>query len=109
MIALTDHNWPGNIRELENFMERSVILSNGSVLYVPLGELIQDEAGTSTNLEAAERAYIIKVLRECGGVIAGPNGAAGKLGLKRTTLQSKIQRLKISRSDYEGQSERTGS
>ncbi len=109
MTALTDHSWPGNIRELENFIERSVILTNDSVLYVPLAELMQDEAGNSTNLEAAERAYIIKVLRECGGVIAGPHGAAVKLGLKRTTLQSKIQRLKISRSDYEDESERTGS
>src|SRR5690242_12315344 len=55
MVALTDHNWPGNIRELENFIERSVILTNDSLLYVPLAELIQEEAGSSTNLEAAER------------------------------------------------------
>jgi len=109
MEALTDHDWPGNIRELENFIERSVILTNDTVLYVPLAELVPDETAGPSNLEAAEREYIIKALRECGGTIAGPHGAAMKLGLKRTTLQSKMQRLKIFRSDYEGHSERTGS
>jgi formate hydrogenlyase transcriptional activator len=109
MTALTEHHWPGNIRELENFMERSVILTKDAVLYVPLAELEQEKTGRSGNLEAAEREYIVRVLRECGGVIAGPRGAAAKLGLKRTTLQSKMQRLKISRTEYEGSEERTGS
>jgi len=109
MSALTGHHWPGNIRELENFIERSVILTNDSVLYVPLAELEQDGTTGPSNLEAAEWEYIVRVLRECHGVIAGPRGAAVKLGLKRTTLQSKMQRLKISRSDYEGGEGRTGS
>src|ERR1051325_809889 len=110
MTALTNHNWPGNVRELENFIERSVILTKDAVLYVPLLEALQDEiAGSSGNLETAERGYIIKVLRECGGIIAGPHGAAMRLGLKRTTLQSKMQKLKISRNDYQGDEERTGS
>jgi len=109
MSALTGHHWPGNIRELENFIERSVILTNDSVLYVPLAELEQDGTTGPSNLEAAEREYIVRVLRECHGVIAGPRGAAVKLGLKRTTLQSKMQRLKISRSDYENGEGRTGS
>ena len=109
MSALTGHHWPGNIRELENFIERSVILTNDSVLYVPLAELEQDGTTGPSNLEAAEREYIVRVLRECHGVIAGSRGAAVKLGLKRTTLQSKMQRLKISRSDYESGEGRTGS
>jgi formate hydrogenlyase transcriptional activator len=109
MTALTVHNWPGNIRELENFIERSVILTRDSVLYVPLAELEPGESGGPSNLEAAEREYIVRILRECGGVIAGPRGAAVRLGLKRTTLQSKMQRLKISRSNYEVNAERTGS
>jgi PAS domain S-box-containing protein len=109
MAALTKNNWPGNIRELENFIERSVILTKDSVLHVPLAELEQTASVGTGNLEAAEREYIIRVLRECDGVIAGPNGAAMKLGLKRTTLQSKMQRLKISRRDYESGTERTGS
>jgi formate hydrogenlyase transcriptional activator len=109
MAALTKNNWPGNIRELENFIERSVILTKDSVLHVPLAELEQTASVGTGNLEAAEREYIIRVLRECDGVIAGPNGAAVKLGLKRTTLQSKMQRLKISRRDYESGAGRTGS
>ena len=109
MLSLTEQNWPGNIRELENFIERSVILTKDSVLYVPLGELEQEGTARPGNLEAAEREYIVRVLRECNGVIAGPSGAAVRLGLKRTTLQSKMQRLKISRSDFEGPSARTGS
>lgn len=109
MTALTECAWPGNIRELENFVERSVILTNSSVLQVPLAELDQESKSTG-NLEAAERDYIIRVLRECRGAIAGPRGAAVKLGLKRTTLQSKMLRLGITRSDYDagGSGERTG-
>jgi len=109
MTALRKHHWPGNIRELENFVERCVILTRDSVLHVPLAELERDEAARPNNLEAAEREYIVRILRECDGIIAGPHGAAAKLGLKRTTLQSKMQRLKISRDDYEDSEERTGS
>jgi len=88
------------IRELENFVERSVILTRGSVLKVPLAELKELE-GTSapmaavSTLEGAEREHILRVLKEARGVVGGPNGAAARLGLKRTTLISKMQRLGI--------------
>jgi formate hydrogenlyase transcriptional activator len=104
MKVLMAWHWPGNIRELENLMERSVILSNGTALHVPLLELQNESGSTGSNpahsLESAEREHILRVLRESGGVISGPNGAARRLGLKRTTLQSKMQRLKIAREDY---------
>jgi len=103
MNALTNWRWPGNVRELENFIERSVILSSGSVLTIPMGELnlAHDPSSRGSVLESLEREYILRVLRETGGVIAGSNGAAARLGLKRTTLQSRIQRLGITRQDYE--------
>ena len=102
MNALINWDWPGNVRELENFMERSVILSEGPALRVPLSELLAAERSTAADhtLENAERAHIIRVLRQTGGVISGPAGAARRLGVKRTTLQSKIQRLKITSADY---------
>ena len=102
MQALIDYPWPGNVRELENLIERSVILSKGPTLRVPLAELaVETHAGRAADtLENAEREHIIRVLRETRGVISGPNGAAHKLGLKRTTLQSKMQRLGITRKDY---------
>jgi formate hydrogenlyase transcriptional activator len=103
MNTLVDWDWPGNVRELENFIERSVILTEGMALRAPLAEL-QAEAPTSGSaehsLEGAEREHIIRVLLETGGMISGPNGAARRLGLKRTTLQSKMQRLGITRQDY---------
>jgi formate hydrogenlyase transcriptional activator len=103
MEALVNWYWPGNIRELENFLERSVILSDGPVLRSPLGEL-ESETGQAaiadTTLEGAERSHIIRVLRESGGLVSGAKGAAAKLGLKRTTLQSKMAKLNISRKDY---------
>jgi formate hydrogenlyase transcriptional activator len=97
--------WPGNIRELENLMERSVILSDGNALRVPLSEMRTEsrpllspaDATPNQSLDNAEREHILRVLRETGGVLSGPDGAARRLGLKRTTLQSKMQRLKISR------------
>ena len=101
MDALVNWDWPGNVRELENFIERSVILTDGTALRAPLADL---QGGTSSSversLEGAERELIIRVLRETGGMISGPTGAAGRLGLKRTTLQSKMQRLGITRRDY---------
>jgi formate hydrogenlyase transcriptional activator len=103
MKALTEWSWPGNIRELENLMERSVILSDGPTLHVPLRELHAESppfSATDHTLDNAEREHIIRVLRETGGLLAGPGGAAHRLGLKRTTLQSKMQRLKITRQDY---------
>ena len=104
MEALSHWPWPGNVRELENLMERSVILSQGSALRVPLSELREPVnkvvSSESHTLDAAEREHIIRVLRETRGLISGPDGAAHRLGLKRTTLQSKMQRLQIKRSDY---------
>ena len=103
MDALTDWHWPGNVRELENFIERSVILTEGKVLRAPLAELrpqVGEDGVEDTSLLAAERDYIIRVLRECGGVVSGSRGAAAKLGLKRTTLQSKMRKLNIERKDY---------
>jgi formate hydrogenlyase transcriptional activator len=102
--ALSRWHWPGNIRELENLMERSVILTEGKTLRVPLSELrsVAEPAHREfvRTLDDAERQHIIGVLRETRGVISGPNGAAQRLGLKRTTLQSKMQRLGIHREDY---------
>ena len=100
MTALAKYHWPGNIRELENLIERSVILSQGPDLHVPLGELkapaTSAHNGVAT-LEAAEREHIQRVLRETNWVIGGSSGAATRLGMKRTTLQSKIRKLGISR------------
>jgi PAS domain S-box-containing protein len=103
MKTLVRWHWPGNVRELENFIERSVILSPGAALRAPLAELqqIEESSGSpGTNLEAAEREHILRVLRECKGMISGTNGAAERLGLKRTTLNSKIKKLGIHRRDY---------
>jgi formate hydrogenlyase transcriptional activator len=106
MKALTAWSWPGNVRELENLMERSVILSQGHALHVPVSEMRSESrtvlSQTDHNLENAEREHILNVLRQTKGAIAGPDGAAARLGLKRTTLQSKMQRLKITRRDYMG-------
>jgi len=102
MNALIAWHWPGNVRELENFMERSVILSSGPTLTVPLAELlVSDESGPGSTLMNVEREHILRILRDTGGVIAGIHGAAARLGMKRTTLQSKMQRMGISRTDYE--------
>lgn len=101
--ALKTWPWPGNVRELENFIERSVILSTGTVLHAPLAELQpkQEQVAISDpTLRQAEREHILRVLRECGGMISGSKGAALKLGLKRTTLQSKMKKLGIRRQDY---------
>jgi formate hydrogenlyase transcriptional activator len=103
MEALTQWNWPGNVRELENFIERSVILTDGSALWAPLDEFHSETSQSpEQSLEQTEREHIIRVLRETGGTIAGSAGAARRLGLKRTTLQSKMQRLGITRKDYSG-------
>lgn len=97
-------NWPGNIRELENFIERSVILTQGPVFYAPMAELRAYSPDRSrppaTTLEDVEREYIVRSLRESGGIISGPRGAAARLGMKRTTLQSRIQKLGIRRQEY---------
>ena len=104
MDALMQWWWPGNVRELENLIERSVILTQGNALNVPLTELHthvdRGASQSSQTLENAEREHIIRVLRETRGFLSGPQGAAQRLGLKRTTLQSKMQRLNITRRDY---------
>ena len=104
MEALTLWHWPGNVRELENLIERAVILSRGSVLHVPLTELRPvaevEPVPNSATLEAAEREHILRVLRGTQGVIGGPHGAAARLGLKRTTLNSKMRKLGITRQDF---------
>jgi len=105
MDAFVRWSWPGNIRELENFLERAVILTRGSVLFAPLAELeapenIQAEVSQDPSLHAAERDHILRVLRETKGQIGGEDGAAARLGLKRTTLNSKLKKLGIERSDY---------
>jgi formate hydrogenlyase transcriptional activator len=106
MDALTNAPWPGNIRELENFIERCVILTRGDQLFVPVDELARPAAARpiieSTFREAEKRA-ITDALRASSGRLAGRNGAAERLGLKRTTLQRKMSRLDISRSDYSRQ------
>jgi formate hydrogenlyase transcriptional activator len=97
MDALKGLDWPGNVRELENVIERSVILTQGSVLAVPLSKITptQEEGSKGQTLEAAERGHIIRALRESHGQIGGMSGAAGRLGMKRTTLQSKMKHLGI--------------
>lgn len=100
MRALQTYAWPGNVRELENFVERAVILSSGSELFVSTAELKRPAPqanGAATTLEEAERDHILKALRETHWVIGGAAGAAARLGMKRTTLQSKMQKLGISR------------
>jgi len=104
MAALTEYHWPGNVRELENFIERAVILSRGAELQLPLAELKQRTkipvAATSNGLatlEHAEREHIMRALGESRWVIGGPSGAAARLGMKRTTLQSRMRKLGIDR------------
>jgi formate hydrogenlyase transcriptional activator len=106
MEALVNADWPGNIRELENFVERCVILTQGDELSVPRAELKKTSSrpvatGAST-FEEVERQAIIGALKDASGRISGKGGAAERLGLKRTTLQNKMRKLNISRADYSG-------
>ena len=100
MTALSRYSWPGNVRELENAVERAVILTTGLALRVPVSEFrdraLAPSAGAAT-LEATEREAILRALHESNWVLGGPQGAATRLGLKRTTLQSRIQKLGIDR------------
>ena len=96
MEALARYAWPGNVRELENLIERAVILTRGASLEIPLAELrAAPETGTPVTLHDAERDHIRRVLEQAHGVVGGPNGAAARLGMKRTTLQSKMKKLGI--------------
>src|SRR5205823_1145822 len=100
MTALSRYAWPGNVRELENAVERAVILSSGPTLRVPMSEFRDRPVAPSggATLEATERDAILRALHETNWVLGGPHGAAARLGLKRTTLQSRIQKLGIERS-----------
>jgi formate hydrogenlyase transcriptional activator len=97
--VLRNHDWPGNIRELQNFVERAVIMTTGPVLRPAMTELTQDCAGAAPvrTLADAERAHITAVLRETNWVVGGPSGAAARLGLPRTTLISRMRKLGIAR------------
>jgi formate hydrogenlyase transcriptional activator len=101
MSALVSYQWPGNIRELQNFIERSVILTSGNVLHPPLASLknaAEAESLGAITLEDAEREHIRKILEQTRWVVAGPNGAAARLGIKRSTLYFRMQKLGISRT-----------
>ena len=97
--AMMRYPWPGNVRELENLIERAVILSTGTTLHVPLAELESPAAPAepSTSLANIEREHILRILEETHWRISGPAGAAARLGMKRTTLQSRMQKLGIRR------------
>jgi formate hydrogenlyase transcriptional activator len=111
MQALVRYHWPGNIRELQNVIERAVIISNGSVLNVPLAELdpnvsIKSDLDRTSSkpvspenlpqiLEETERTQIMRALQEAHGLVSGPDGAAARLGIKRSTLQLRMQKLGI--------------
>jgi len=103
--ALVRHPWPGNIRELQNVIERAVILSPGSTLQVPLGELqpahatVPSAPASTVTLADAEREHILGILRETDWVVGGPKGAAARLGMKRSTLLWKMKKLGISRPE----------
>ena len=118
VAALQEYTWPGNIRELENLIERAVILTPGSELQVPFSELklpdkpaalmtahaasgralpASESPNDASSLEAVERDHIVRVLRETNWIVSGPNGAAARLGLKRTTLQARMKKLGVSR------------
>lgn len=100
MRILESWTWPGNIRELENLLERMVIMSRSRVLAPPPAELQDAQVEASGSLTALEREHIIRILRETNGVLSGTSGAANRLGLKRTTLQSMLKRLNIPLRDY---------
>ena len=97
MERLTRADWPGNVRELENVIERAVILSRDGILHVPTSEL--PPLPNTVSLQSMEREYILNTLRECQGVVGGAKGAATRLGLKRTTLNSRMKKLGIGPGD----------
>jgi formate hydrogenlyase transcriptional activator len=103
MEALAAWEWPGNIRELENLIERAVILSRDGVLRVPTADIQHVTVPRNQpagRLIALEREAIVSALRDARGIVGGPSGAAERLGLKRTTLQSRMRRLGIRRPSF---------
>jgi formate hydrogenlyase transcriptional activator len=114
MDALCRYHWPGNIRELQNVIERTVIISTGPALSIDVSDLKFPKAGhaveektllkSPTNgglhdvLKQSERQQILKALEQCNWVVAGPKGAAAQLGMKRSTLQQRIRKLGIART-----------
>ena len=105
MDALVRYPWPGNVREMQNVIERAVILSTGPALHIPADDLkpgpapADGLADAPVTLADAEREHILGVLRETGWVVGGPKGAAARLGMKRSTLQKKMKKLGISRPE----------
>ena len=100
LATLERYHWPGNVRELENLIERAVILSPAQVLLVPLAELKSPHDGAGPDfatLAQAEREHILRALEESNWILGGPQGSAARLGLKRTTLQSRMRKLGIAR------------
>ena len=95
--ALTRYNWPGNIRELQHLVERSVILSPGRVLQIAVPDAVSDIGVVVRNEGPPERERILNALRLSGGVIGGADGAAARMGMRRTTLQSRMKKLGIAR------------
>ena len=101
MDALLNWSWPGNIRELQNLVQRCVILTDSPVLKVPPGELRRDTKPSSGKMsQEAERELILQALKEAGGVMGGASGAASRLGMKRTTLYSKMKKLNINPVEF---------
>src|SRR6516162_2542221 len=102
MGALIEYGWPGNVRELQNLIERAVIRSDNEVLANPLASSRKEDFDTAIVLKGtfvdSERGFILRALEASGGTIGGPQGAAARLGLKRTTLVSKMKRLGINQS-----------
>ena len=103
MNSLIRYHWPGNVRELENVIERAVILSTGPELRIPLSD-VKMQIGSEhpqkfDTLEDAERKHILAVLEETNWILGGPKGAAVRLGLKRSTLQFRMKKMGISRSN----------
>jgi transcriptional regulator of acetoin/glycerol metabolism len=97
-MALVRHDWPGNIRELQNFIQRSVIMTSGAELGAPVAELADRRLSIpASTLADAERAHIISTLHETNWVVGGRDGAAVRLGVLRTTLIAKMRKLGISR------------
>ena len=99
MQAITSYSWPGNVRELQNFIERSVILSSGTALRPPVAELkpaaVQWPSANLSTMEDMEREHVLRAIRASNWRIGGPNGAAARLGMKRTTLAYRIRKLNI--------------